>query len=50
MRYGAIALLLLAAVACNAPKEQSIAPVPVQPQAMYAKGREALQLGEDKVA
>src|SRR5205823_14520871 len=50
MRRGAAALLLLGVVVCHARKEQSIAPVPVQPQALYAQGREALQSGEDKVA
>ena len=48
MRRGAAALLLLAAAACHVRKEQSIAPV--QPQALYAKGRDALQRGDNKAA
>jgi len=48
MRHGAVALLLLAAVACHARKERSSAPV--SPQALYTRGWEALLRCEDKAA
>ena len=52
MRLRAAALLLFVVVGCHARREQGTAPEPkpLPPDALYARGREALQRGDNKAA